>query len=72
MFYIDQKKIYIELNNGGRKSSYVPDAENSRRLWSDIWSTNKQHNREAQWLKELKNEIRIQTNYKLWKLALRM
>ena len=42
MFYKDQKKIYTELNNGEKKSSDVPDAENSRRLWSDIWSTNKQ------------------------------
>jgi len=60
MFYIDQKKIYTELNNGGKKSSDVPDAENSRRFWSDIWSTNEQHNREAQWLKELQNENRIE------------
>ena len=60
MFYIDLKKIYTELNNGGKKSSDVPDAENNRRFWSDIWSTNKQHNREAQWLKELQNENRIE------------
>ena len=41
MCYIDQKKIYTELNNGGKKSSDVPDAENSRQFWGDVWSTNK-------------------------------
>ena len=48
MLYIDQKKIYTETNNGGRKSSNAPDAENSRKFYSDIWSTNKQHYKEAQ------------------------
>ena len=32
MSYIDQKKIYTELDNGGQKSSDVPDAENSGRF----------------------------------------
>jgi len=70
MFYIDQKKIYTELNNGGKKSSDLPDAENSRRFWSDIWSTNKQHNREAKWLKELQNENKIENQQEVVEISL--
>ena len=35
----------------------VPDAEESKRFWGSIWSVEKGHNREAEWLKELKNEL---------------
>ena len=56
MFYIDQKIIYTELNNDGKNSSDLPDAEKSRRFCSDMWNTKEQHKREAQWVKELKNE----------------
>ena len=35
----------------------MPDAEESKRFWGDIWSVEKGHNREAEWLKDLKNEL---------------
>ena len=56
LFNVDQKKIYTELNGGGNRSSDVPGAEESRRFWGDIWSVEKEHDREARWLKDLKNE----------------
>ena len=56
MFNVDQKKIYKELNGGGNMSSDVPGAEESRRFWGDIWSVEKEHDREARWLKDMKNE----------------
>ena len=56
LFNVDQKKIYTELNGGGKRSSDVPGAEESRRFCGDIWSVEKEHDREARWLKDLKNE----------------
>ena len=56
MFNVDQKKIYKELNGGGNCSGDVPGAEESKRFWGDIWSVEKEHNRDARWLKDLKNE----------------
>ena len=56
MFNVDQKKIYKELNGGGNSSGDVPGAEESKRFWGDIWSVEKEHNRDARWLKDLKNE----------------
>ena len=36
--------------------SDVPDSEESGRFWGDIWSVGKEHDGEAGWLKDLKNE----------------
>ena len=35
----------------------VQDAEECTKFWGDIWSVEKEHNRSAVWLKELKKEI---------------
>ena len=56
LFDIDQKKVYNELNGQTSKNSdeHIPDANESKRFWSDIWSVEKEHNKEAGWLKEMK------------------
>ena len=33
----------------------IPDAEESIKFWKGIWSVEKFHNRDAEWLKDLKN-----------------
>ena len=33
-----------------------PDAEDSKKFWSSIWGNEVQHNQNAEWLKELKEE----------------
>ncbi|XP_047488218.1 uncharacterized protein LOC125038695 [Penaeus chinensis] len=57
-FSIDQKKIYKEMNGGEARTNEVPDAEESRRFWGDIWTVEKEHNKGAEWLSELKNEVK--------------
>ena len=57
IFYFDQKKMYAEFNGGGVRTNDVPNAEESKRFWGDTWSVEKEHNREAEWLKDLKNEL---------------
>ena len=34
----------------------MPNAEECTKFWGDIWSVRKEHNREAEWLKDLKRE----------------
>ena len=34
----------------------LPDAEESEKFWSSIWGSEVQHNKNAKWLKELKEE----------------
>ena len=55
IFDFDQKKV--EFNGGGVRPSDVPNVEESERFWSNIWSVEKGHNRETEWLKDLKNDL---------------
>ena len=56
IFDLVQKKIYAELNGNGIRSNDVPNAEECTKFWSDIWGARKEHNKEAEWLKDLKRE----------------
>ena len=47
--------MYQQLN-GKIESSKKPDTEKSTRFWSNIWGTGKSHNKNAEWLKELRSE----------------
>ena len=57
-FSVDQNKFYKELNGGEARTNEVPDAEESRRFWGDIWTVEKEHNKGAEWLSELKDEVK--------------
>ena len=54
LFQQDQKKVYQELNGVGRTGNAVPDSDESKRFWSNIWSREETHRRDAEWLEELK------------------
>ena len=56
IFNIEQKNIYAELNRDVIRSNDVPNAEECAKFWSDIWGVRNEHNREAEWLKDLKRE----------------
>ena len=56
IFDLDQKKIYAELNENGIRSNGAPNAEECTNFGRDIWGVRKEHNREAEWLKDLKRE----------------
>ena len=54
---MDQKRIYMEFNGGRERSIVVPNKEESKQFWGNIWSIRKEHNREAKWLKDLKADL---------------
>ena len=56
IFDLDQKKIYTELNRNGIRSNGVPNVEECTKFWSNICGVRKGHNREAEWLEDLKRE----------------
>ena len=56
MFATEQKKVYNELNGVASGESLIADAEESKKFWSEIWSIEKEHNRQAEWLQDLKRE----------------
>ena len=54
------RKLFAELNGKTKESNEIPDADQSRVFWSDMWSESKKHNRNAEWLKKLKEENKYQ------------
>eukprot|EP00795_Rhopilema_esculentum_P006840 gene6840-biopygen8293 len=55
MFQYDQKKVYQQLQGKDKRENTTPDADESRKFWSNIWDNETQHNKKAKWLEELKN-----------------
>ena len=56
IFNLNQKKIYAELNKNEIWSNDILNAEEFTKFWGNIWEVRKEHNREAEWLKDLKRE----------------
>ena len=57
LFKVDQKKVYNEFNGQtGSSNGDIQNAEESRTFCSAIWSVEKEHNKEADWLSDLKEE----------------
>ena len=57
LFSTDKKKFFQEIDGTIRRDKVVPNAEESLRFSGDIWSDgDRHHNKEAEWLKKLKEE----------------
>ena len=48
------------MNGKTKESNKIPDADQSRVCWSGMWSQSKEHNRNAEWQKKLKEEKNYQ------------
>ena len=53
----DQKRFNQQLNGNTRQESIIPDAEESKEFWSEIWNKRKEYNKEAGWLRQLKKDL---------------
>ena len=57
MFQTNQKDLYKELNETTKtKTNAKPNKDEVRTFWSDLWSKEKHHNTNAQWLKDVQQE----------------
>lgn len=55
---MDQKRVYNEFNGQmGNIRGDMPNTEEIRTFWSGIWSVEKEHNKKADWLSDLKKEM---------------
>ena len=63
-FTIDEKKPFAELNGKTKEGNEIPDADQSRVFWSGIRSESKEHNRNEEWLKKMKDENNDQKHQK--------
>ncbi|XP_063592467.1 uncharacterized protein LOC134769657 [Penaeus indicus] len=56
MFQSNRKRLFEELEGNISNETVVPDAEESRTFWNNIWGKSTKHNTEAEWLQDLKDE----------------
>ena len=74
MFETNQKRLFEEIEGIGKNNDLIPDAEESRELWNEIWGKNVKHNENAEWLKELErnlNNVEKQENVKITAASLK-
>ena len=57
LFSVDQKRFYQEINGESRLEKIISNAEGSKRFWGGIWDEVKDHNKQAEWLKEIKKNV---------------
>ena len=57
LFKQQQNRFYQELNGTAVNENVIPDADESKKFWSDIWSVGKEKNRSAKWFNNIKNDI---------------
>ena len=57
-FQNNEGRFYQQLNGqiGGREPE-KPNAEEAKQFWSDIWDNPKEHQSDAKWLKDLREEL---------------
>ena len=57
IFKVSPKKIYREMRDGSKiKVSQMPEQSKVEDFWSSVWSIPLQHNAEAHWLNEIREE----------------
>ena len=57
MFESNQKRLFHELE-GAQRENVTPDAEESRRFWSDKCDQAVTHRENIDWLRWVENELR--------------
>ena len=50
--------MYEEFDGKRKREQVAPDAEASTEFWSNLWDNPIQHNESAEWLKQVKQEIK--------------
>ena len=58
-FKNNEGKFYKTIDSKGDNKTEIPDPENAREFWSSIWSNPKEHNKDAEWLSNVKRELEV-------------
>ena len=56
MFVQNQKRVYQHIGGIGNINNEKPNAAESKQFWSNIWDNEKEHERNTEWLRELRAE----------------
>ena len=60
-FKNNEAGFYKRLSNEGIQSeNEVPERNQAKQLWTDLWSTDIVHNRKAKWLEDFKMKMNVE------------
>ena len=59
MFQDNQRRFYDEIDKGGTTSNVIPDAEESKKFWGEIWGKGVLHNKKAEWIVNTKKQMNV-------------
>lgn len=57
MFASNQKRFYDNISNKSNTRQVDPDPEKAKEFWKSLWDVPVSHNKDAQWLKDIKSEL---------------
>ena len=57
MFRTNQKRLFVMLETDENDDTTIPDREESKNFWSNIWDNPVKHNANAEWLKGLERNL---------------
>ena len=60
LFEENQRRFYSEIEGKTNSSATVPDATETQKFWETIWANPVEHNKDAEWLKGVKNQLKAQ------------
>ena len=58
LFQSNQSKFYEELDGGRDNYNIIPNKEESRKFWADIWEKETVHNIHAEWINDVEAKIK--------------
>ena len=60
LFRNNQRQLYKELGSGANegKTDEIPDAAESKSFWEGIWAVETEHDREASWLGDIREQMK--------------
>ena len=59
MFQDNQRRFYDELDKEGSQNKTIPDAEESKKFWGDIWGKEVTHNGNAEWIEIVDKDMNV-------------
>ena len=62
-FRNNEGRFYRQIDESEEgKEIVIPDAQEAKTFWTDIWGQDVEHNKDATWLREIKNDMNLKKN----------
>ena len=61
MFSNNQKMLFEKIEGIERNNDIIPEADEAKHFWREIWEKEIEHNDQAEWISSVENEVNIRT-----------